>query len=91
MKKNSLVKYIGGQDKFSKKVCPLKKDEIYTVKSTCQGKFGNKWKKAIFLEEVLNDKMAFDISLFVEVQSPMTIDLNEIFQSQKYSILDYLN
>lgn len=89
MKRRSLVRYIGGQSKFSKKANPLKLNEIYTVHQVCEGNFNGKWKKAVFLKEIANKKMCFLETLFVEIEPGF--DLTEIIKLAKQDILKNLN
>lgn len=93
MKKNSLVKYIGGQDKFSKKFWPLNPEEVYTVKELCEANFttksGKEWRKAVKLAEM--KVIAFDRTMFVEVKAPVEIDLKDVYNDTHYSILNNLN
>jgi len=77
MKKNSLVRYIGGQDKEGRKMFELKQGEIYTVKSFARGIFPEGKKPVIKLEEA--GEIAFLKSMFVEVQEP--VDLNQVFEN----------
>jgi hypothetical protein len=89
MKKNSLVKYIGGQDKVGKKIFKLDPNQIYTVKSVCKGKFADGKKDAIILEEC--GDFGFLKSMFVEVQPPMKVTLESLFKDTKYNILSNMN
>lgn len=77
MKKNSLVRYIGGQDKEGKKMFELKINEVYTVKSFARGIFPSGKKPVIKIEEA--GDIAFLKSMFVEVQEPL--DLNQVFEN----------
>lgn len=99
MKKKSLVKYVGGQDKIGKSIFKLKTSELYTVKKLCVDKLKNKKVDCVVLEECPN--IVFKMSMFVEVQSPINLDslinscskinLETIKSETKYSILEYLN
>lgn len=93
MKKNSLVKYIGGQDKSSKRFYPLNPNELYTVKELCEANFntkkGKEWKKAVKLSEIT--EVAFDRTMFVEVKAPVEVDLKDIYNDTHYCILRNLN
>lgn len=93
MKKNSLVKYIGGQDKASKKFWPLKSDKVYTIKELCEANFttktGKEWRKAVKLSEI--KEIAFDRTMFVEVKAPVEVDLKDVYNDTNYFILKNLN
>ena len=77
MQKNSLVVLVGSQSKQD----PIKLDRgsIYTVYSTCYGKFSDGWDKAIYLEEI-GDVLAFRANLFREIDAPKTISIDELLQ-----------
>lgn len=87
MRKGSSVKYIGGQDRTSKKHCPLNSNKIYRVKELCEAKFKKEWRKAVKLSDF--EEIAFDRDMFVEVTTK--IDLSEIYNKTNYSILKNLN
>lgn len=89
MKKNSLVRYIGGQDKAGKKVFKLDPNQIYTVKHVCKGKFADGKKDALILEEC--GDYGFLKSMFIEVQPPMEVNLESLFKQTKFNILSNLN
>lgn len=89
MKKNSLVKYIGGQDKVGKKIFKLDPNQIYTVKSVCKGTFADGKKDALILEEC--GDYGFSKSMFIEVQPPMEVNLESLFKNTRYNILKNLN
>lgn len=84
MKKNSLVRYIGGQDKEGKKMFELKTSEVYTVKSFARGVFPSGKKPVIKIEEA--GDIFFLKSMFVEVQEPL--DLNQVFENSLSITLD---
>ena len=87
-----LVKYIGGQDKWSRKVCPLELNKVYTVEESCKGKFGGIWKEAFYLKETqsMMKDLVFLRSLFVDV-TPKKIDVSDIRKHTHFEILNFLN
>ena len=70
MKKNTLVKFIGGKmSKVERTRYPFKINEIYTVNDTCQAEFNGKWTSAIKIKEIGPKTACFPKSMFVEVDS----------------------
>lgn len=85
MKPNSLVMYVGGQCEPGKVLYPLSKTKVYTVERIVPHICENTGRTLPFLFPVETDGYSFLATMFVGIDPPKEINLEEILTVETWN------